>query len=218
MKMIVIGGSAGSMEPLKTILADLPHTLDAAVLVLRHSSPIHSRLGNGEGLLTQLLSRHCELPVSEVMQGMPILPGNVYVAPAGRHVIISEQDEPAQLRTGARAGYDVHTPTDIGKGRPSIDLALASAAEVFGLDCIGVVLSGLLDDGTDGAQELYLEHGIMIVQSPSDADQPSMPNNVIVRDHPDYILPDVAIGQTLVNLVNGVVVGDGVALGQRAGR
>ena|GEM_PF-738530 len=224
MKLIVIGGSAGSMEPLQTILADLPDELDAAVLVLRHSTPLHERgSANGhakarraEGLLTQLLAPHCRLPVTEARQGMPVVSGNVYVAPAGTHVIVSEQDDAARQRTGARARLDLHESPVVGKGRPSIDLALASAAEVFGLDCIGVVLSGLLDDGTEGALELWREDGTMIVQSPGDADQASMPANIIRRDHPDYVLPDVSIGQTLVNLVNGAMIGDSVALGQSA--
>jgi len=220
MKMIVIGGSAGSMEPIQTILRDLPAQLDAAVLILRHSSPLLAvRPGSAnEGLLARLLSSHARLPVHEAKDGMPVLPGNVYVAPSGIHVIVSEQDEPGRRTGGAKARLDLHPSTSIGKGRPSIDLGFASAAEVFGSDCICVLLSGLLDDGTEGAQELFLEHGIMIVQAPGDADQASMPNNVIRRDHPDYILPDVAIGQTLVNLVQGVPAGGELALGRRAVR
>jgi len=220
MKMIVIGGSAGSMEPILTILGDLPAQLDAAVLILRHSSPLRAvRPGSAnDALLAKILAPRSRLPVCEVTHGMPVLPGTVYVAPSGTHVIVSEPDDRERRVGGARARFELHPSASVGKGRPSIDLGFASAAEVFGPDCIGVVLSGLLDDGTEGAQELFLEHGTMIVQAPGDADQASMPNNVIRRDHPDYILPDVAIGQTLVNLVQGVPAGGELALGRRAVR
>ena len=73
----------------------------------------------------------------------------------------------------------------------------------FGDDCIGVVLSGYLDDGTIGAIEIDEYEGTMIAQAPSDAEQPSMPLNVIRRDSPDYILPDILIGGTLRDLVAG---------------
>lgn len=216
MKMIVIGGSAGSLDPIVTILRALPLDLDAAVLVLRHSKPVDGRGPNG--LLTQVLAPHCAMPICEAMDGMPALPGQIYVAPAGTNVLLTRQSQRDHHDSGAMAQFELHMAESSRHGRPNIDLALASAADVFGIDAIGVVLSGFLDDGTEGALELAFEHGTMIVQAPADAEQTSMPNNVIARDHPDYILPDIAIGPTLVSLVNGIPAADAVALRAGAGR
>ena len=193
MKMIVIGGSSGSHQPLATILRDLPADLDAAVLVLRHSWPA------SPSVLAQVLRPHATMPVEEIEDGCAVRKGHVYVTPSGTNVTFEERDE-----AGSDAFAFRLSPCPPGlRGRPNIDVALTSAAMTFGDDCIGVVLSGYLDDGTIGAIEIDEYEGTMIAQAPSDAEQPSMPLNVIRRDSPDYILPDILIGGTLRDLVAG---------------
>lgn len=192
MKMIVIGGSAGGLPPLKTILKGLPQDLDAAVLVLRHSWP------GVPSQLAQLLRPISTLPVREVADGTPVEAAGIYVAPSGTNVELDDTGEGkavfrlAPCRTGQ-------------KGRPNIDVSMVSAAQVFGEDCIGVILSGYLDDGTEGAIEVGACDGVIIAQAPSDAEQSSMPVNVIMRDSPDFILPDVQIAGMLRDLVSGAI-------------
>ena len=196
MKMIVIGGSSGGLAPLKVILRDLPEGLDAAVLVLRHSWPsIPSQLAT-------LLRPLSALPIEEVVEGTVARAAHVYVAPSGTNVTLAGRDGAAPLFELAPCS------SEPGRGRPSIDVALASAAHLFGTDCIGVILSGYLDDGTEGAIEVGACDGVIIAQAPSDAEQASMPLNVVVRDSPNYILPDVQIAGTLSALVRGFVPGD----------
>jgi len=188
MKMIIVGGSSGAHQPLATILRDLPDDLDAAVLVLRHSWPsVPSVLGD-------VLRPHSALPIEEIVDGMTVRPRRAYVAPSGTNVTFDDGDGTIAFRLEP-------CPPAV-RGRPNIDVALISAATTFGTDCIGVVLSGYLDDGTIGAIEVGEYDGIVIAQAPSDAEQPSMPLNVIRRDSPDYILPDIQIGGTLRDLVN----------------
>lgn len=190
MKMIVIGGSSGAHQPLTQILGDLPADLDAAVLVLRHSWPATP------SVLAQVLRPHSALPVEEIADGTPIRPGRVYVTPSGTNATFEARED------GTHA-FRVSPCSPEQRGRPNIDVALTSAAVTFGDDCIGVVLSGYLDDGTIGAIEVGEYDGVIIAQAPSDAEQPSMPLNVIRRDSPDYILPDIHIGGTLRDLVRG---------------
>ena len=72
----------------------------------------------------------------------------------------------------------------------------------FGDDCIGVILSGYLNDGTRGAIRIDRVHGTTIVQSPADAEQPSMPLSVIKGDSPNFVVPDIEIGAILRQLVS----------------
>ena len=189
MKMIVIGGSTGSHQPLKTIVRDLPPDLDAAVLVLRHTWP------DAPSVLGQVLRPLSALAVEEIEDGATVRPRRVYVAPPGRNVTFGGDAEAPRFRLVPCAGQR--------RGRPNIDVSLAAAARLFDEDCIGVILSGYLDDGTDGAIAVGAHRGVIIAQAPSDAEQPSMPLNVIRRDSPDYILPDIQIGGTLRDLVRG---------------
>ncbi len=190
MKLVIIGGSAGSLEPLRRIVSDLPVDLDAAVLVLRH------RQRTPPTLLPSILERDSRLPVREAVDGEPIRPSHIYVAPGGCHVTVHGG------RLKVQAAPDGQGP------RPDIDLALESAAETFGDECIGVILSGFLDDGTQGAIRLARVGGTTLVQEPRDAEQASMPRNVIARDHPSEIVPSARLGQMIVDYVNGEREGD----------
>ena len=196
MKMIVIGGSAGALEPMKIILGGLPTDFDAAVLVLRHSWPTVPTL------LAEVLRPASALPVEVVADGAPILPGRVHVAPSGTNVTF---DRDADDDEGGR--FVLSPCGEAQRGRPNIDVSLCAAAHAFGTDCIGVILSGFLDDGTVGAVEVGEYRGTIIAQSPSDAREASMPLNVIHRDSPDYVLPDIQIASTLVALAREIVPG-----------
>ena len=190
MKMIVIGSSWGGLEPTKVILDELPDSLDAAVLIVRHSTP------GGESVLTPILAPHSEMPVSEVTARQPVQAGHVYVTPPGITVTMNRSDN-------GRMYFVLNKPSlTAGKGRPSIDDALSSAAMHFGEDCIGVILSGYLNDGTRGAIRIDRVNGTTIVQQPSDAQQPSMPLSVIKGDSPDFVVPDIEIGAILRQLVS----------------
>jgi len=194
MKLIVIGGSSGAQLPLKTILKNLPDDLDAAVLVLRHV-----RAG-GPSLFAKALRSGSVLPVDEITQHVSIRPGQVYTVPPGMNVTFQSEHDGGPV-------FHLEPCSAEQFGRPNIDIALTSAASMFGSDCIGVILSGYLDDGAEGAIEVGEHDGVIIVQAPSDAKQASMPLNVIRRDSPEYILPDIHIAGVLRDLARGLVPG-----------
>ena len=127
--IIVIGGSSGATAPLKAILGRLPPNLPAAVFVVLH---IPSR---SIGLLSTVASASGPLPARQAEDGMPIEPGNVYIAAPDHHMILTQTE--IRLGRGPRENMV----------RPAIDPLFRSAAMSYGPRVIGVVLSGLLSDG-----------------------------------------------------------------------
>ncbi|HYV13640.1 MAG TPA: chemotaxis protein CheB [Pyrinomonadaceae bacterium] len=155
--IIVIGASAGGVQALSTLVADLPHNLPAAVFIVLHLS------ANVPSLLPGILARESKLQVAHAEDGEPIKRGRVYVAPPDQHLIIE-----------AGSARLVHGPKE-NLHRPSIDALFRSAARWAGPRVIGVVLTGARDDGKVGMRAVQQRGGITIVQNPLEAPFPSMP-------------------------------------------
>jgi two-component system chemotaxis response regulator CheB len=169
--IVVIGASAGGVEALRHLCSRLPADLPASVLVVQHTSPA------GPSLMARLLGRVSALPVSAAVEGEALQRGHIYVSVPDRHLL---------LRRGRilvrRGPYENRT-------RPAVDALFRSAAVAYGSRVIGVVLTGALDDGTDGLIAIKRGGGTCVVQSPDDAAWPSMPQHAIQRDHVDHSLP-----------------------------
>lgn len=187
-KLVVIGGSAGSVDALKHILHDLPQDFPAAVLVAIHTGAHESRLPG-------LLARRSQLPVRHALQGEPILAGQVLLAPPDLHLTVAMDGQRhfARLSRGPKENH----------ARPAIDPLFRSAATVFGPDAIGVVLSGFLDDGTVGLQAIKARGGIAVVQDPNDADAPDMPASAARHVAVDVISRVEGLAPALVELASG---------------
>jgi two-component system chemotaxis response regulator CheB len=181
--IVVIGASAGGVEALQRLCAGLPPDLDAAVFVTQHLSPA------ARSVLPALLARAGPLPAASPKDGEEIQPGRIYVAAPDQHML---------LRSGRvlmrRGPYENRT-------RPAINALFRSAAIAYGARVIGVVLTGLLDDGTDGLIAIKAAGGLSIVQDPEEAEWPSMPSNALKRDHVDHVLSVRDIGGLLTRLV-----------------
>lgn len=154
---VVIGGSAGSFTALRGLLADLPEDLPAAVLICQHLS------STGDSHAIDLLRNYSNLPLSLAEDGMAIEPGRVIFARADMHMMIGQDH--LHLRRGAHEN----------NFRPAIDPLFRSAAVYRGPRAIGVILSGLMDDGAAGARALHRTGGRILVQSPDSAEFPDMP-------------------------------------------
>jgi len=168
---IVIGASAGGVQALLTLVADLSPNLPAAVFIVLHISP------KGPGHLPQILGRESKLKVAHAVEGEPIQRGRIYVAPPDQHLIIEE----GHVKL-------VHGPKE-NLHRPSIDALFRSAARWRGPRVIGVVLTGARDDGKVGMRAVKQRGGIAIVQDPFEAPFPSMPMSVMQDIEVDYSLP-----------------------------
>lgn len=152
-----MGASRGGLAAVRALLAGLPPSFGAAVLVVLHRpEDAGERLG-------PLLDAAGPLPVREADDKDPWRPGEVLVAPAGYHALVEED------------GVALSTEGQVRFSRPSIDLALQTGAEAFGDQLVAVVLTGANADGAIGAAEVRRRGGIVVVQDPAGAEAPAMP-------------------------------------------
>jgi len=166
--VVVVGASAGGIQPLARLVSLLPADLPAALLVAVHAT--------GASVLTKILARDARMVVQTAEDGDRIQTGHVYVAPKGRHLTV----HPKVIRL---------VPA-VRDGRPSeIDSLFRSAAEAYGSRVIAVVLSGALDDGTAGMRAVHQAGGLRFVQEPDEALHPWMPMNAIEGDEPQAVAP-----------------------------
>ncbi|TDK32137.1 chemotaxis protein CheB [Rhizobium deserti] len=188
--IVVIGGSAGSGAVLKSLIADLPSELPASVFVSTHipaSSP---------GFLSELLAARSKLPVTQVVDGQPIQPGRVYVAAPDRHLLL--MGDTIRLGAGPRENMV----------RPSIDPMFRSAALSFGPRVVGVVLTGMLNDGASGLRAIKTCGGTTVVQHPLDAEADQMPLAALEAAEVDHVAPAADLGRLITSIAGSGVASD----------
>ncbi len=180
--IVVVGASAGGLEPLRRLVAHLPADLPAAVFIVLHIA------ATGRSVLPGILSRAGPLPAAHAKHGETIQHGRIYVAPPDQHLLL--HDGHVEVIRG---------PKENGH-RPAIDPLFRSAAEHFGPRVTGVVLSGALDDGAAGLRRIRQAGGAGIVQDPGDAMYDSMPKAAIANAEPDDILDSAKLGDAVTRL------------------
>ncbi len=180
--IIAIGGSTGALEVLKQIFADLPADLPAAVLIVVHIA------SDGQDRLAEILDSVSPMTVKTAAEGDIIENGRAYVAPAGHHLLVDNGI--IKLGNGPRENM----------ARPAIDPLFRSAALSYGPQVIGVVLSGLLDDGAAGLAAVKRCGGITLVQDPADAEANDMPRHALDTCDIDYRAAAGKMAQVLAQL------------------
>lgn len=168
--IIVLGASAGGVEALTSVVGSLPPDVGAAVLVVLHISPV------GLSVLPDILERAGKLPAIHPADGELLKPDRVYVAPPDHHLLVHRG------RVGVSRGPTEH------RARPAIDPLFRSAAAAYGPQVVGVVLSGTLDDGTEGLRAINARGGVSVVQDPEDALFPGMPASAVRYADPQHIV------------------------------
>jgi chemotaxis response regulator CheB len=183
--IIVIGGSAGSFKAFKELLCLLPAGLEAAIFVVNHRSTLQRA-----DHFPSLLGRQAALETSFAVDHQAFQAGHIYVGPPGAWLTI-DGDE-------VRVQPAVATPAP-----KNIDVLFKSAALACGERVIGVVLSGLMNDGSAGCWEIRKHGGVTIAQDPGETDYSSMPTSAM-RDVPvHYCLTASEIAAKLIDLVKG---------------
>ena len=180
-RVVVIGASAGGVEALAQLVANLPADFGLPIFVVLHVPPTTS-------FLPQILERAGRLPAEHAKEGDAIEPGRILIAPPDNHLILG----------GGKIHLN-HGPRENGH-RPAVDPLFRSAVAGHGDRVVGVVLSGSLDDGAVGLSGVKREGGITIVQDPEEAVYPAMPRSAIDAAQPDHVLPIAAIARLLVSL------------------
>jgi two-component system, chemotaxis family, protein-glutamate methylesterase/glutaminase len=182
--LVVVGASAGGLEPLRELLTGLPADLAATVLVAVHMPADDTRLPT-------ILSRESRLRIKLAQDGEPLRPGVVLLAPPGHHLVAGEDTTSLS-----------HGPRENGF-RPAIDVLFRSAAVAHGARVIGVILSGALDDGAAGMVALRLRGGVGVVQDPDEAQHSSMPQAAIDAAVVDHVVPAAKIPDLVLDLLDG---------------
>ena len=196
-RVVGIGASAGGVDALIQVLAQLPRDFAAATCIVLHLP------SSGRSLLAPILGRHTTLEVVEAQDDRPLEAGCVYVAPNDRHLVLS--DGRLQLDRG---------PKENGV-RPAVDVMLRTLAAAYGPRSIAVILSGALGDGTAGAVAVRQAGGLVVIQDPQDATVASMPETALrAVGEADAVLDAAAIGPELMRLVGPAAIRDDVQVMQ----
>ena len=179
--IVVIGSSLGGVEALMRLLAGLPANLDAAIFIVQHSSPRQSHLD-------RVLARRAKLTVRHAHDGEIFERSTIYLAPPDRHLLLD-----------AKTTRVVRGPRENGV-RPAIDPLFRSAAAHHGPRVVGIVLTGLRDDGTGGLQAVARSGGVTMVQDPEDAAFPEMPRSVLSHMQVDHVVPLDRMAELIVEI------------------
>ncbi|HEX7862195.1 MAG TPA: chemotaxis protein CheB [Verrucomicrobiae bacterium] len=182
--IVVMGASTGGIEALQVLVEDLPRDFAGAIFVVLHTA------AQSPNFLGSILDQAGPLPAAIAKDREEIKPGRIYVAPADHHLVF---DEKGLVRT-------TRGPKE-NRVRPAIDPLFRSAAHAYGPRVIGVVLTGLLDDGTAGLWAIKEQGGTAIVQNPEEAPAPSMPLSALKHVEVDHILNLTEIAPCLGKMV-----------------
>ncbi|PSR53112.1 chemotaxis protein CheB [Adhaeribacter arboris] len=181
--IVVIGTSAGGMEAICKLLEQLPDEIPASIFIVQHLS-----IDSSSQHLVKRMAKHTGLQVKIAEHDDIILPHTVYLAPADRHILLTKKR--ILVVKGPREN----------QFRPAIDPLFRSAAAYHGSRVIGVILTGMMNDGTVGMEAIKRSGGFTVVQDPHDAEHPDMPRSAIRNVSIDYVVPVREMGTLLYQL------------------
>jgi two-component system, chemotaxis family, protein-glutamate methylesterase/glutaminase len=183
--IIVIGTSAGGLETLDHLIGQLPTDLPASIVIVQHMDPGNS----GEPLLRRL-GRHQAFHPKLAKHGERLKARHIYIAPPESHLLI-KRDKMLVTKGAAE-----------NRHRPGIDPLFRSAAVSHGSRVIGVVLTGMMDDGTAGLIAVKRCGGVTVIQDPRDAAYSGMPLSALDNANVDYCVSVTEMGPLLTKLVS----------------
>lgn len=170
-ELIVIGGSAGSLQVIIEMIKNLDNKIPAPILLV-----IHRKAQSGDVLRT-LLQQFTKIPVIEVEDKTEVNDNTIYVVPADYHLLF-ENNKNMSLDSSEKMNYS----------RPSIDVTLRSAAEIYRENMIGILLSGANADGVEGLKYVKKYNGKVWIQDPETAEVDYMPKHAIEEIDYDLII------------------------------
>lgn len=183
--LLLIGGSAGSLEVLMEILPNLNPIREFSIVIILH------RKSAEDSTLEDLIAVKTIIPVAKVEDKVALRPGFIYIAPSDYHLLF-EKNKQLSLDVSEKINYS----------RPSIDASFESAAIVFGKQCTAILLSGANADGTAGLKAIKELGGTVILQNPDNAIMPFMPQNAFSSITPNYVLEVSEILEYLNSIEN----------------
>jgi two-component system chemotaxis response regulator CheB len=177
---IVVGVSTGGPKALESVVPTLPGDLAVPVLVVQHMPPTFT------ALLAERLDRMSAVRVTEATHGERVAPGHVFIAPGDHHLELRRQGVELQLA--------LHDEPPENSCRPAADVLFRSAAAALGAGVLGVVLTGMGEDGTSGARAVHDAGGSVVAQDAATSVVWGMPGSVVRAGLADQVVPlsDVA--------------------------
>lgn len=191
--LIVVGASSGGPQALAEVLGQLPADFPLPILVVQHMPPLFTQE------LARHLARRCRLMVQEARDGDPAEPGVVSIAPGDFHMAVEGG------RGGRRIRLNQEPPEHAC--RPAIDILFRSAAVVSGAGALGIILTGMGNDGVRGALAIRRGGGQVLVQEPALALAESMPRTAVETGIANAVAPLANFGSLLTSLVGEPVSG-----------
>jgi len=169
--VLLLGGSAGSFNLIFQVVKNLPPDLNKTVIIVIH------RKKNFQSEIEKMFSENSRMPLKEISDKDKINKNTVYIAPANYHTLIEKE------------GYfSLDVSEAVWFSKPSIDVTFDSAADVYNERCTAILFSGANQDGAQGMLKLKNAGSLTIVQDPSEAEMPEMPDAAININAVDYVL------------------------------
>ena len=172
---IVIGASTGGPPALQALLSSIIDPLPLGIAISQHMPPVFTRA------FAERLNKFCALEVKEAQTGDMMFPGRVLIAPGGKNLTF-------QVRAGNVVAL-VEDPPPSQRYTPSVDVMFKSASEVFGANLLGVVLTGMGNDGARGVERIKERGGQVLAESEESSVVFGMPKEAIATGKVDKVLP-----------------------------
>ena len=185
--IIAIGASTGGTEAIKEVLVALPASTPG-IVITQHIPVAFS------GPFAQRMDKNCAMRVCVAEDGQQILPGHVYIAPGDRHLLIT--------RNGARYHCKLSDGPAVNRHKPSVDVLFRSTAQSAGSNSIGILLTGMGDDGAAGLLELKESGAPTIAQDENTSVVWGMPGSAVKLGAADNVLPLDRIAPALLGQSN----------------
>ena len=172
-KVILLGASTGGTEALKALLVDLPADCPG-ILITQHMPEAFTKT------FAKRLDGLCRIAVKEAEHGERVLPGHAYLAPGNRHLLLK--------RSGANYITELSDGPTVSRHRPSVDVLFRSAANCAGRNAIGIIMTGMGDDGAAGMLEMHQAGACTLAQDEESCVVFGMPREAIARGGVDEIV------------------------------
>jgi two-component system chemotaxis response regulator CheB len=182
-RLIAIGTSTGGTQALEAVLSRLPRTMPGIVVVQHMPEKFTA-------LFAQRLNQICELEVLEARDGQRVIAGRVLIAPGGRHMSVK--------RSGAQYVVEVRDGPPVNRHKPSVDVLFRSVSRCAGRNALGVIMTGMGDDGARGLKEMRDAGAHTVAQDEASCVVFGMPKEAIRMDAAERIVPLDRIPDALI--------------------
>lgn len=187
-QVVAIGTSTGGTQALEFVLTKLPAT-SPGIVIVQHMPP------NFTAMFAERLNNLCAVEVREARQGDRVVPGVALIAPGGRHMMLK--------RNGAQYMVDVSDGPLINRHKPSVDVLFRSVSKYAGSNALGIIMTGMGDDGARGLKEMHDAGARTLAQDEASCVVFGMPKEAIKLGGVDQVMPLRQISSAIVGFRSG---------------